>query len=75
MEISKNKLIYSGPDVPCGFNDANQKSELPLFSVQNRKPEIMSSHLESPRENVVLAQKEMDYDAKGDSNQKLHVEQ
>ena len=68
-------MIYSGPDFPCGFNDANQKSELPLFSVQNRKPEIMSSHLESPRENVVLAQKEMDHGAKGDSNKKLHVEQ
>ena len=35
----------------------------------------MSSHLESPRENVVLAQKEMDHGAKGDSNKKLHVEQ
>ena len=79
MEISKNKLIYSGPDFPCGFNDANQKSELPLFSVQNRKPETLSSHLESPIGMyciyVVLAQKEMDHGGKGDSNKKLHVEQ
>ena len=37
---------------------------------------VATLHNLNPRvKNVVLAQKEMDYGAKGDSNQKLHVEQ
>ena len=38
--------------------------------------QVTTLHNLNPRvKNVVLAQKEMDYDARGDSNQKLHVEQ